>query len=103
MNGDGGVVDGGHQGRESRAAGMMPIFVPPTVFGEMEAVLDSPVIFNMAKNVSCTNAVRIEAGDEVACIVQHDFSIASCQLPINTHSDFSARQFERFSDVVGVV
>ena len=36
MNGDGGVVDGGHQGRESRAAGMMPIFVPPTVFGEME-------------------------------------------------------------------
>ena len=49
MNGDGGVVDGGHQGRESRAAGMMPIFVPPTVFGEMEAVLDSPVISNMAK------------------------------------------------------
>jgi hypothetical protein len=103
VNRDRSVVDGGHQGRESRATGMVPIFVPPTVFGEMEAILDSPVVSDMAKNVRCTNAVWIEAGDEVACIVQHDFSIAGFQLSIDTHSDFTVGQLKRFSDVVGVV
>lgn len=103
MNGDGGVVDGGHQGRESRAAGMMPIFVPPTVFGEVKTVFDAPVISYVAENIVSRNVVRVEAGDEVARVAQYDVAIISGQLTIDTNNDLAAGQVKRFADVLGVL
>lgn len=103
MNRDGGVIDGGHQSREPWAAGVMPMFIPPAVFGEMEAIFDPPVVSDVAEKIKGANAIWIETGDEVPRVVKHDFSIVSYQSTIDPHDNFTIWQIERFSNVVGVV
>ena len=51
VNRDGGIVNCSHERREARSAGVMPILIPPSVFGEMKAIFDSPVVSDVPENV----------------------------------------------------
>ena len=67
----------------------MSIFVPPSVFGEVQTVFDPPMISNMLEDVEGSDGVRIETGDEVAFVVQYDFAVISDQLTIDSDRDFT--------------
>ena len=103
VNRNGGVVDRCHDFGEARPSGVMTIFVPPTVFGEVKTVFDAPVISYVAENIVSRNVVRVEAGDEVARVAQYDVAIISGQLTIDTNNDLAAGQVKRFADVLGVL
>ena len=80
---------------------MVTIFIPPAVFGEVQTVFDAPVVPNVAENILRRNVIRVEAGDEVARIVQYDAAIISRQLTVDTNNDLAAGQVKRFTDVLG--
>ena len=103
MNGDGGVVYGSHYRGESWAPSMVTVFIPPTIFAEVQTVLDSPMIPDMPEDVVWRDGVWIKTGDKVAFVIQYDGSVVSDQLTINSHRDFTIGQFECFSNVVSVV
>ena len=67
----------------------MSIFVPPSVFGEVQIVFDPPMISNMLEDVEGSDGVWIETGDEVAFVVQYDFAVISDQLTIDSDRDFT--------------
>ena len=55
----------------------MAIFVPPTVFSEVEAVFDSPMISDVTKNIQRSYLVRIQAGNEVTLVIKHNSAVTS--------------------------
>ena len=61
MDGERGIVNGRHAGREAWPTSVVTIFVPPAVLQEVEAVLQTPVIADMAQEVRGGDAVGIEA------------------------------------------
>lgn len=61
MDREGGVVDRRQAGGEAGPPGMVAIFVPPAVLQEVEAVLQPPVIADIAQEVCGGDAVGIEA------------------------------------------
>ena len=67
----------------------MSIFVPPSVFGEVQIVFDPPMISNMLEDVEGSDGVWIETGDEVAFVVQYDCAVISDQLTIDSDRDFT--------------
>lgn len=103
MDGERCVVDRGHDCGEAGAASVMPIFVPPSVFGEMEAIFNSPVIPDMPENVVGSDVAGIKAGDEIAFVVQYDLAVISDQLTIDPHRNFTIGYRQCFSNVVRVL
>lgn len=75
MNRQGGIIDCGHECREPGTSGVMTIFIPPSIFAEVETVFDSPVISDVAEDVERGDGFWIEAGDEVPLVVQHDLAV----------------------------
>ena len=55
----------------------MSIFVPPAVFGEVQAVFNSPVIADMLEYVAWSDGVWVQTGDEIAFVVRYDFAVIS--------------------------
>ena len=82
---------------------MVAVFIPPAILGEMKAVLDPPMISDVAKNIRRANAVGIKTRDKVACIVKHDFTIAGDQLTIDSRYDFTVGYLEGFTNVVSII
>lgn len=56
---------------------MVAILIPPSIFGEMKTVFDSPVVSDVPENVVSRNIVGIEASYEVSRVIKDDGSIAS--------------------------
>lgn len=68
---------------------MVTIFIPPTIFAEVQTVLDSPMIPDMSEDVVWRDGVWIKTGDEVTLVVQYDGSIVGDQLTINSYGDIT--------------
>lgn len=77
MNGEGGVVNGRHAGRETWPTGVVTILVPPAIFYEVQAVFNSPVLANVPQQIGCGHLIWIKAAHIVARIMQNDFAIVS--------------------------
>ncbi len=103
MNGEGRIVDCRHAGREPRPTCVVTIFVPPAVFYEVQAILNTPVLSNVPQEIGCGYLFGIETAHVIARIVQHDFAIVRTQLTIDTQANLATWQIERFSNVIGVV
>lgn len=80
----------------------MTILVPPAILGEVQTVLDSPMVPDVTQYVPGRNAFGVETGNEVARIMQHDVAVVGDQLTIDASDDSTIRQIERFANVVGV-
>jgi len=81
----------------------MAIFVPPTVFQEVQAVFNSPVLANVPQEIGGGYLLGIEATHIVARIVQHDFAMISTQFPIDTQTNLATGKIECFPNVISVV
>jgi hypothetical protein len=102
MNRDSGVVDGRHDCREARTSGVVAIFIPPSVFGEVKTVFDSPVVSDVTENVVGRNLVWIQARDEVASVMEYNLAVASGQLTIDPHYDLAIGQVKCLANMIGV-
>jgi len=100
---EGGVVDGRQASRETGPPGMVAVLVPPSILQEVETVFQPPVVADVSQEVCCGDAVRIEAGDEVAYVVRENLAVGSANLAINAQCYAAAGQAESFADVVGVL
>lgn len=80
---EGRVVEGGEAGGEAGPPGVVAIFVPPPIFGEVQTVFDPPVVSHVPHEVRGGDAVGIKAGDEVADVVRHEFAGARTDLAID--------------------
>ena len=103
MDREGGVIDRRQAIRQAWSSGVVTVFVPPTIFQEVEAVLDPPMLTDVPQQIGGGDMIRIEATNVVAGIVQHDVAIVRAQLTIHAEGNATTRQVERFADIVGVV
>lgn len=83
MDGEGRVVDGGEAGGEPRPAGVVAILVPPPIFGEVQAVFDSPMVPHVGQNVGGRDLVGVEAGNEVAHVVRDELAVGGADFAID--------------------
>jgi len=81
----------------------MAIFVPPTIFAEVQTVFDTPVISDVFKNVVGCDGTRIKAGDEIPFVIEHNLAVISGQLTINSYHDFTIGYRKCFSNVISVL
>jgi hypothetical protein len=77
MDREGGVIDRRHAGRQTGPTSVVTVLVPPTVFQEVQAVFDSPVLADVPKKISGGDLTGIKAAYVVASVMQHDFAIVS--------------------------
>ncbi len=85
MDGNGRVVDRGKAGGESGPAGMVAIFVPPAIFGKVEAVFDPPMAADVGQEVGRRDLVRVEARNEVPHVVRDELAGGGADFAI--HAD----------------
>jgi hypothetical protein len=71
------------QAPEAGPPGVVAVFVPPPIFGEVQAVFNPPVVPHVPQEVRGRDAVGIEAGDEVADVVRHKFADAGADLAVD--------------------
>jgi hypothetical protein len=83
VDGEGRVVEGGEAGGKAGPPGVVAVFVPPPIFAEVQAVFDPPVVPHVPQEVRGRHAVGVEAGDEVADVVRHEFAGARSDLAID--------------------
>ncbi len=81
----------------------MAIFVPPAVLDEEDAVFNLPMIANVCQQFVGADLAGINAGQEVASVVQAHCAIFRGDVVINAEGDLAAREFQLLADVVGVV
>ena len=89
MYGEGRIIDRRHASREPGAPGVVTIFVPPAIFQEVQAVLNTPVLADIAQEIGCAHLLGIKAAHVIASIVQHDFTIVSTQFTIDTQTNLA--------------
>ncbi len=103
MDREGGVVNRRHACRETRPTGVVTVFVPPSVFQEVQTVFDPPVLANMPQEIGCGHLIWIETAYVVACIMQYDFTICRAQLAVDTQTDMTTGHIESLANVFRVV
>lgn len=88
---------------EAGAAGPVAILVPPAVFEKENAILDLPVIADMGQQFIGPDFARIDAGQEVARVVQTHGAVFGRNVAINAERDLAAGEVQLFANVFGVV
>ena len=88
---------------ETGAAGPVAIFVPPAVFQEEDAVLDLPVIANVGQQFLGAHFAGIDAGQEVARVMQTHGAVFSREVAIDAECDLAAGEVQLVANVLGVV
>ena len=103
MDGEGGVADGRHAGREAGPAGVVAILVPPTVLQEVQTVLNPPMLADMPQQVGRSDLIGIEAADVIAHVVHNHASLGRAELAIDAQHNLTAREAECLPDIMSVV
>ncbi len=80
----------------------MTIFVPPSVFDEMQAILDFPMSANAAKQVTRSGLLWVNARNEIARLEGKDFAIGIADSSINTNGNAAVWEIQTFAYEVGV-
>jgi len=98
QDGEGEVGEGGEDFTKTWAAEVMAVFVPPaqqsvppTVFDDVQRVLDLPMIANKFFKFGRCDIRRIETRDEVTRVVRKKRTIMVDHLAIDTHNDLTIR------------
>ena len=103
MDGEGRVVDGGEASGETGPARVVTIFVPPPIFGEVQAVFDSPMIPHVRQDVRGRDLVGVEAGDEVPHVMRDKLAGGGADLAIDADRYAAVGEVEDLADVRRVV
>jgi hypothetical protein len=82
---------------------MVSIFIPPTIFEEVQAVFDFPVAANQLQKIGRCYRVGIEAGDEIADVVGNNLSTRLTHFAIDAQRDPATWQPQCLANVIGVV
>ena len=85
------------------AAEIMTVFVPPTVFDEMQRVLDLPMVANNFLEIGRRDVRRIKTRDEVSRVVRKTRTIMADHIAIDAHNDLTIRDVQLLAKVLGVV
>jgi hypothetical protein len=88
---------------QAGASGVVPVFVPPTVFEKEQTVFDVPVMPDSFQQLLGADRVGITAVGEVPRVVGNDGAVGGNQIAINAQSDAVVRKAERLANVLGVV
>ena len=97
------VGQGGEDLAEAGAAEIMTVFVPPTVFDEVQRVLDLPMVANNFLEIGRRDVRRIKTRDEVSRVVRKQRTIMADHIAIDAHNDLTIRDVQLFAKVIGVV
>lgn len=65
----------------------MAVLVPPTVLEKVQAVLDPPVIADMTQELSRSDPIGIEAGDEVSYVMTNKPPVPGRDQTVHTQRD----------------
>ena len=80
----------------------MPVFVPPAVFGEVQRVLDLPVVANRSQQLVCGYATRIATGEKIARVVKGRGPIRGNDIAVHAQGDATTGKTQPLANVVGV-
>ena len=101
--GEGEVGEGCEDLAESGTAEIMAVFVPPSVFDEVQRVLDLPMIANQFLKIGRRDIRRVKTRNEVASVTRKKRVRRGEHLAIDTHNDLTIRDVQLFAKVVGIV
>ena len=97
------VGEGCEDRTESGATEIMAVFVPPTVFDEVQRVLDLPMIANQFLKIGRRDIRRVKTRDEVSRVARKKCVRRGEHFAINTHNDLTIRDVQFLAKVVGIV
>ena len=82
---------------------IVTVFVPPSVFDEVQGVLDLPVVTHQFLKIGRPHLRRIDARDEVASVVRKKCVRRIEHIAIHTQNDLTIRDVQLFAKVLRVV
>lgn len=97
------AIEHGQAFSQAGPASVMPILIPPAVFGEEVAVLDLPVVAHGLQQPGRGDTLGGDAGDKVACIVRNELALSRQHVAIHAHGDVAVRHLQTFTNILGVV
>jgi len=101
-NAQGGVGERGERLGQARPLGVVAIFVPPPVFDEVQAIFHLPVVADVGLEFTRRHRCRVEAGQEIAALVEQQPTIGRMHVVIDAESDAAMRNIQTLADIVGV-
>jgi hypothetical protein len=100
-NTQGGVGQRGKDLGQARPSEVVTILVPPTVFGKVKAILDLPVIANVALQAARRDPIRIKAGAKIARLTRTHPNAGRTHFTVHTENNLAIREVQTLADVVG--
>lgn len=81
----------------------MPVFVPPAIFDEVQAVFHLPVATDVGVKRSCGDRAGVEAGHEVPAVVEQESAIGRTHFAVGTQRNLTAGKVQTLADILRVV
>jgi hypothetical protein len=88
---------------QARPFGVVTILVPPTVFDEVKAVFDLPVVANVGLQRGRRDRGRVKAGHEITALVGENLTIGRTHFAIDTEGDLTMGKVQTLADILGVI
>ena len=83
--------------------GVVPVFVPPAILDEMQAVFDLPVAANGGGEFGCGDLFRRATGHIVPGFIKRKRTIGGANLVIEPDGNLTSREVQTLADILGVV
>ena len=81
----------------------MPVFVPPAIFDEVQAVFHLPVAANIHMKRGGRNRIGVDTGYEVPTVVEQESAVGRTYFTVGTDGDLAARKVQTLTDIGCVV
>jgi len=100
---EGRVGQRGEAFSQAGTLGIVPVFVPPAVLDEVQAVFHLPVAANVGMKFGRRDGAWIEAGHEVPAFLEQESAIGRTHFAIDTHGDLAVGNVQMLAEIRGVV
>jgi hypothetical protein len=102
-NAQGGIGQRGKAVGQSGALGIVTIFVPPTVFDEMQAIFHLPMVAYSRFKVRGCNRTRIETGGKIAAVARTKDAVARSHFAIDAQREAASGKVQTLAEIIGSV
>jgi hypothetical protein len=101
-HGQGGVSQRREAFGKTGTFGIVTVFIPPTVLDEVQAVFHLPVPTNIGVKSGCRDRAWIEAGHEIAAIVEKKLAGRRTDFPIGAEQYLAVGNVQTLAQIVGI-
>ena len=82
--------------------GPMAVFIPPAVFGEVQGILNLPVVADRFQQLDCGYAARITTGEKIARVVLGDGPIRGDDVAVHAQRKATTGKAQSVTNIVGI-